>query len=501
MKISARSVLMAGVTTLTVTAVAAAPSVQPAPPPRSEPTAAVQLTAQSTALTNRVALTAWLAAAQRQSPNSIGSSSLVDQQAAPTAALVAFPGLGNAIINTYNFIEPIVAYGVQWAQYLVGWIPFGWIISNQIGIFYFNLIEPIARTITYNIADWIGGSKSFLQALNDGIVGTANAGIGFLNAEIAWGWSLLPPLTFPPPQIPYLPWFGLLQTQTAGVAADGLAAPDVGVTNAASDLVDAIYIPVRNTIDYGVNVLQAALAPIPVVRIAGDQVSILWNSLAEPIANSVVFDLIDPVLNQPLNINSYLNGAYDVGATTVNSVIQTGINEVNYFLGVPFLSQTSAQARELDRTAEVGTVPSIVKTALDGGRNVGDSDTDGDAKAGGPLTEVRETVHNARNVIREATGRSAVETTKAGDDSKTVGNEVVRTQGDVRSAVTKAVNDVTSALGAGKPSKSTDGVTKTSTNVVKSIGDTARNIVKRVRETAKDARDAVKNRPTSDADE
>ena len=90
--------------------------------------------------------------------------------------------------------------------------------------------------------------------------------------------------------------------------------------------------------------LPAALAPIPVVRIAGDQVSILWNSLAEPISNSVVFDLIDPVLNQPLNINSYINGAYAVGATTVSSLINTGIQDVNYFFGIPFSAQASTQA-------------------------------------------------------------------------------------------------------------------------------------------------------------
>jgi hypothetical protein len=103
-------------------------------------------------------------------------------------------------------------------------------------------------------------------------------------------------------------------------------------------------------------------------------------------------------------------------------------------------------------------------------------------------------------VIREATGRSAIETAKAGDDTKTVGNEVVRTRHDVRGAITKAVDDVTGALGTGKPSKSADGATKASTNAVKSLGDTAKNVVKQVRQAVKDARDAVGNRPSADAD-
>ncbi len=98
MTMSVRSALMAGVTTLTVAAVATAPSIQPAPPPKPDPAAAVALTAQTQPLLDRAELTAWLAAAQRQSGNSIVSDSLVaDQQAAPTAALLAFPGLGNAI--------------------------------------------------------------------------------------------------------------------------------------------------------------------------------------------------------------------------------------------------------------------------------------------------------------------------------------------------------------------------------------------------------------------
>ena len=147
----------------------------------------------------------------------------------------------------------------------------------------------------------------------------------------------LPPLPFGPPQIPYLPWFGLLQTQAAGITAQDALAPEVGVQNVASDLVNAIYYPVRNTIDYGVSVFQDVLAPIPVVRIVGDQTELLWDNLVLPISDSVVLGAIDPILNAPLNINSYINGVYNVGATTVNSLINTGFAEANYFLGgLPF---------------------------------------------------------------------------------------------------------------------------------------------------------------------
>jgi hypothetical protein len=137
----------------------------------------------------------------------------------------------------------------------------------------------------------------------------ANSFIRLLNSEMIYGLGFLPPLPpgSPIPQIPYLPWFGLLQAQIAATSAEALAA-EVGVQNVASDLVNAIYTPVSNSITYGVDMLQAVLAPIPLVNIVGDQASILWNSLADPIADSVVYQLINPVLNQPLNINSYING-------------------------------------------------------------------------------------------------------------------------------------------------------------------------------------------------
>jgi hypothetical protein len=489
MQISARSVLMSGMATLTASAIALTP-VQALPRDIAVP--ATNAAVQQVPSQQLVDL---LAAVQRLAPNPPGAASLVEQQAAPTAGLLAFPGLGNAIINTYNVIEPWVAYGVDWAAYAAGWIPWvGWIAAAQINIFYDALIEPIARTITYNIAYWIGGSKNFFQALNDGILDSANAGIGFLNAEINWGWGLLPPLPFPPPQIPYLPWFGLLQTQAAS-----LAAPEVSVQNAASNLVDAIYVPVVNTIDYGVDVLQTALAPIPLVNIAGDQVSILWNSLAQPISNSVVFDLIDPVLNQPLNINSYLNGAYDVGATTVNSLVNTAINEVNYFLGVPLVA--SAQERQLDRTSEVSSVPSIVKNTLTPQTSPKTAVDDADQSRSGPLSEITNTVRNVRNEIRSSFTERRSEAKQVDDAADAGGNTVVRSSGEANGAVAKAISDVAKAARAGKPNKVAEEVANAPANVVKSIGDTARKVVKDVRQAAKDARDAAKDRPAADAAE
>lgn len=478
MQISARSVLISGMATVTATAIALTP-VQALP--RDVTVSAPPATAQQMTSQQLVDL---LAAVQRLAANPSTAQLIANAQAAPTAGVLAFPGLGNAIISAYNAIEFWVDYGVEWAAYAAGWIPWvGWIAADQINIFYDALIEPIARAITYNIAYWIGGSKSFLQALNDGILASANAGIGFLNAEISWGWSLLPPIPFPPPQIPLLPWFGLLQAQTAGLTADALA-PEVGVQNAASNLVDAIYVPVRDTISYGVNVVQDVLAPIPLLNIAGDQASILWYGLGVPIGNSTVFDLIDPVLNQPLNINSYLNGAYDVGATTVNSVINTAINEVNYFLGIPL---ATAATSGVNRTAEVSSVPSIVKNSL----TPQNSPQGIEQKPAGPLREVAETVRNVGNDIR-----SAVTERRSNDAAD---NTVVRAGGEAGGPIEKAISDVTNAVRGGKPNSVASDVTKAPTNAAKGIGDTVRKVVKDVRQSVKDSRDAAKGGSAADA--
>jgi hypothetical protein len=209
-----------------------APTVQPAPT-RTETIPAAYFSTEPQPPLDRAALTAWIAAAQRTAPDS-SPVPLVVAAPAPTA-LIAFPGLGNAIKDAYNFVEYWVDYGVDVAAYAVGWLPFGWVAADQIQIFYNSLIEPVARTITFNIADWVGGSQTFLQGLNRVVLDSANAGIGFVNAEIAWGWSLLPPLPFPPPQIPSLPWFTQAQSVTA--AAPALAPGEAGGTRVAATAV------------------------------------------------------------------------------------------------------------------------------------------------------------------------------------------------------------------------------------------------------------------------
>lgn len=194
---SAHSMLTMAVVTLAVSAVVIAP-VRPAPPP--EPTATVRLVAaaQTTPLAVRTGpsvpalelpelLIWWLE--RIVVPPSAGASF-------PTPAfpnVVGGNSIDSAIKNVYNAIEPWVEWGFDVAAYAVGWIPYvGW-LAPQIEIFY-NFGERIVRSITFNIADWLGGNISFWDGLVRVAVDTINSFIFLANDQLAFWLPPLPPI-------------------------------------------------------------------------------------------------------------------------------------------------------------------------------------------------------------------------------------------------------------------------------------------------------------------
>jgi hypothetical protein len=493
MNISARSVLMAGVATLTATAVAAAPSVQP-PPPRPAPAIQLAATAAPPGQDDPAAprlLQVLLNDPLRLLGPRVTPGTITAVPPAPIEFAIA-PNLADTIDNVYLAVEPWVEYAALVATDILGWVPWvGW-LSGQIMVFY-RFGEGMVASAAFNIADWLRGDGAFAENLVDfGIdVGLAFAWLGIDEYNY-----FLPPL---PPGLPRPP-----RPPHEGRPGPSLAAllgltdtPEVGVANAASDLVNAIYFPVRNTIEFGVTVLQDVLAPIPLVSIVGDQTELLWDSFVAPVADSVVLGLIDPVLNAPLNINSYINGAVTVGSTTVNSLITTGINEVNYILGFPLLSSANAETSELVGTSELSTVPSIAKTPFAASNSV-QSQTDGkadvDGSAAGPLREVAKEVRNVRNEIRAnfntATERKAKETG---------GNGALRSEAEVSGATTKASTDKDDSERSDRPGRVVREIAKVATNVVNVVRDGAAQAVKGAQQEAGDGQ-AAKN-DTDDAEE
>ncbi len=107
--------------------------------------------------------------------------------------VVGGTSVSSLIKNTYNAVEPWVQWGFEVAAYAVGWVPYvGW-LAPQIMIFY-NLGERIVRSITFNIADWIGGQVSFTQGLINVGVDTINSFIFFANDQLAFWLPPLPPI-------------------------------------------------------------------------------------------------------------------------------------------------------------------------------------------------------------------------------------------------------------------------------------------------------------------
>ena len=111
----------------------------------------------------------------------------------PSALLGGFPGVQDAIIGTYNTVEPWVQYGFQLAEYAAGWVPIvGW-LAPQIGIVY-DFGEAIVGSVVYNVAYWIGGTQSFGAGVGNVIRDSIQAGIDLVQDEVGWILPPLPPL-------------------------------------------------------------------------------------------------------------------------------------------------------------------------------------------------------------------------------------------------------------------------------------------------------------------
>ncbi|WP_431235464.1 hypothetical protein ACQ856_13940 [Mycolicibacterium psychrotolerans] len=212
MTVSVRSYLTAGIAAAVVGAVALAP-VQP-----SVPTAmsldSVRLSASVQPLVNQVNAAA----------ATIGAPDVVAAPAQPGAHKTA-----QANNNASDAIDAAYQWILYWGNYfaldlgpyLLGWIPFGYLISDQIYIWYPNFTIPVANSVVYDFLDpvvndfwnptvWRNGLTAIAQTtLNSlGVVGTQ---------EVAYFWSLQW-FPFPIPPLPPLP-FAALKTPAAAASA------------------------------------------------------------------------------------------------------------------------------------------------------------------------------------------------------------------------------------------------------------------------------------------
>jgi hypothetical protein len=178
MDISMRSILTAGVTAITATAIVVAPSVAPLPAPHVAVSRTVQLAAAVQTLSSHVVTSA--AAAADPAPVPLGTPAEVFDAAYD--ALIYWSGLG--------------VQGLTWALSIV---PYGNLLVDQVYAFYSptvyftnslvdNLIEPVLADPT-NPAVWANG---IVQSAYTGLNSLLNLGINEVNLVINYAINLIP---------------------------------------------------------------------------------------------------------------------------------------------------------------------------------------------------------------------------------------------------------------------------------------------------------------------
>ena len=145
---------------------------------------------------------------QLSSTSSLSTAQVLDtvralSTAGVTPTLVPTPpliNLANFIDAAYLAIEPWVEYAFEVAAYVLSWIPYGWLIDDQIWVVY-NFVESLVRSGVFNTTDWLRGQGSALKNISDWIV-DAGLALVWLGLDELASWVPLPPLPYYPPRPP-----------------------------------------------------------------------------------------------------------------------------------------------------------------------------------------------------------------------------------------------------------------------------------------------------------
>ena len=217
MTVSVRSYLSAGLAATVVGAIALSP-IQPSPA-TAVSSDAVRLAAAVQPLVSPVNA----AAATLGVATPAGAAQQPGAQASATANNAA----SNAVDAIYQLVMPYVDYwALELGPYLLGWIPFGYLISDQLYIWYPNFTAPLTYTTVYEFIDPVLNDFWNPTVWRDGLTAVANTaryGLGnVVNSEIAYFWSLQW-FPFPLPPLPPLPFAAVNVPAAAASGADTTA--------------------------------------------------------------------------------------------------------------------------------------------------------------------------------------------------------------------------------------------------------------------------------------
>ncbi|WP_328359718.1 hypothetical protein OG976_06965 [Mycobacterium sp. NBC_00419] len=128
---------------------------------------------------------------------------------------------------------------------------------------------------------------------------------------------------------------GLVSEAPKPAAASAASTPQASVTanSTAGDWVISSWNWIDYWVSYAADLTQYVLGWVWPLSLIGDQAPLLWNNLGEPIGNALVYGLIVPVLNDPLNLAVWGTGLSIVVQSTFAAVVNTVIAEAEYFIG------------------------------------------------------------------------------------------------------------------------------------------------------------------------
>ncbi|MCH9640800.1 MAG: hypothetical protein K0U71_03760 [Actinomycetia bacterium] len=114
----------------------------------------------------------------------------------------------------------------------------------------------------------------------------------------------------------------------------GIAALDEPTAqNAASDIIDDVYSISR----YWANYVSLELGPwlinwVPLGYLVSDQIYIWYPNFVLPTVDSFVYDFLDPVVNDPFNLEAWVGGISDIISTAATGVAEGVREEIDYIV-------------------------------------------------------------------------------------------------------------------------------------------------------------------------
>ena len=218
------------------------------------------------------------------------AASTATAAAAPRAAAVT-NGVESAIKNTYNAVEPWVAWGFQLTQWGLGFVPGLWWVAPGVSLAYYS-IEPLVQAGVYSFADVLG--LDFAQIGPDVQQGIQQSAQNFVNYSLAWIQSLIP---FPPlPPFPPRPGAAVAgpaaSTVRAAAALREAEAPASDTVAEVTPVTDSA--PATGDSSPAENTTPVAEAVVPVAEAVAPT-----TDSAAPVAETVVAAVTAPEAQVP----------------------------------------------------------------------------------------------------------------------------------------------------------------------------------------------------------